>query len=64
MHQPPRHHLEVDARGRRGVISELWGFLAQHRKWWLLPILMMLFLLGVLVATQGSALAPFLYALF
>ena len=49
---------------RRGAIAEFWGFLSHYRKWWLLPILMLLLVLGVLVVTQGTALAPFLYALF
>lgn len=43
----------------------IWGFLRVRKKWWLGPILAMLLLLGMLiVATEGSAVAPFIYALF
>jgi hypothetical protein len=47
------------------VLSELWQFLKERKKWWLLPILFFLILLGgLIVLTQGSALAPFIYAIF
>jgi hypothetical protein len=46
-------------------ISELWGFLRERKKFWLVPIFIVLALLGaVIVLTQGSAIAPFLYPLF
>ncbi len=45
--------------------KQFFEFLAVRKKWWLGPIIGMLLLLGVLlVATQGSALAPFIYTLF
>jgi hypothetical protein len=44
---------------------ELWAFLRVRKKWWLLPILIVLFLVGtLLVFAQGSALAPFIYTIF
>ncbi len=47
------------------MMRELWGFLRANKRWWLLPILVVLILLGVvLVLTEGSALAPFVYSLF
>jgi hypothetical protein len=47
------------------IISELWQFLKIRKKWWLAPILVLLLLLGALIViTQGSALAPFIYAIF
>jgi hypothetical protein len=47
------------------LLRELWAFMRQRKKFWLLPILAILLLLGVLVVfTQGSALAPFIYTLF
>lgn len=47
------------------VVSEFWAFLRTRKKYWLAPILIVLLLLSVLiVATAGSALAPFIYALF
>lgn len=46
-------------------IAELWDFLSVRKKFWLLPILAMMVLLGgLLVLTQGSAVAPFIYTLF
>jgi len=51
--------------GKLSIISELWSFLKERKKWWLLPIIFFLVLLGGLILlTQGSALAPFIYAIF
>ena len=47
-----------------GLPRELWGFLAQNKKWWLLPILIVLLLFGALVILSGTGLAPFIYTLF
>jgi len=48
-----------------GFFKELWGFLKTRKKWWLLPIIIMFFLLGLLIVfTEGSAIAPFIYTLF
>jgi hypothetical protein len=47
------------------LLRELWAFLRVRKKWWLLPILIVLFLVGtLLVFAQGSALAPFIYTIF
>jgi hypothetical protein len=46
-------------------MKELWLFLKEGKRWWLGPLIVVLVLLGlVLVLAQGSALAPFIYALF
>jgi Family of unknown function (DUF5989) len=46
-------------------ISELWRFMRVRKKYWLLPIMfMMLVFGGLVVLTQGSAVAPFIYTLF
>ncbi|PAU96259.1 DUF5989 family protein [Paracoccus salipaludis] len=46
-------------------VSELWGFLRDRKKFWLLPILIVLGLFGALIVlSQGSAVAPFIYTLF
>jgi len=46
-------------------LHELWGFVRERKKFWLLPVIMFLFLLGSLVVlTEGSAVAPFIYTLF
>ena len=46
-------------------LAEMWAFLKERKKFWLLPIfLMMLVFGGLLVLAQGSAVAPFIYTLF
>lgn len=46
-------------------LKQFWEFLKVRKKWWLGPIIGMLLLLGLLlVLTQGSAIAPFIYTLF
>ncbi len=46
-------------------IVEFWAFLRARKKFWLAPVIVMMVLFGgLLVLTQGSALAPFIYALF
>ena len=43
---------------------EIWNYLKIRKKWWLLPIIIMLFLLGILIVFgQSSSLSPFIYAL-
>ena len=47
------------------IIKEFWDFLKVRKKWWLMPIIIFLVLLGALIFfTQGSAVAPFIYTLF
>ena len=46
-------------------LKELWVFMKERKKFWLLPIILVLVLLGSLIVfTQGSAVAPFIYTLF
>ncbi len=46
-------------------IGELWAFLKARKKFWLAPIIIVMFLIGALLfATQGSVVAPFIYTLF
>ncbi len=45
-------------------LAELWAFMKERRKFWLLPIIIVLMLLGgLMVLTQGSVVAPFIYTL-
>lgn len=45
--------------------TELWGFLRERKKYWLMPVLLFLALFGALIAlSQGSAVAPFIYTVF
>ena len=46
-------------------VLELWAFMKARKKFWLLPIVVVLLLFGgLIVLTQGSAVAPFIYTLF
>lgn len=47
------------------LLSELWAYMRAHKRWWLLPILIVMLALGTLIVlAEGSALAPFIYAIF
>ena len=51
--------------GKLSITREFFEFLRSRKKWWLTPIVIVLILLGALIIfTEGSALAPFIYALF
>lgn len=51
--------------GKASILKELWDFMKTRKRWWLLPIVVMLIMLGLLIVlTEGSALAPFIYTLF
>ena len=51
--------------GKLSLAAEVWLFLRQNKKFWLLPIIIVLVLMGVLlVFAQSSALAPFIYTIF
>ena len=51
--------------GKMSIFSELWAFMKVRKKWWLGPIVLtMLLLSALIVLTEGSAVAPFIYALF
>jgi hypothetical protein len=46
-------------------VKDLWGFLRTRKKYWLLPLIIVLLMLGILIVfTSGSAIAPFIYTLF
>ena len=46
-------------------VKELWAYIRTRKKYWLIPILLVMFILGgLLVLAQGSAVAPFIYTLF
>jgi Family of unknown function (DUF5989) len=50
---------------RAGITRELWSYMKVRKKWWLLPIIVVLLLVGtLLVFAQGSVLAPFIYTVF
>ncbi len=65
---PPLRRISYKSSGAVGkadILIEFWRFLLVRKKYWLLPIALVLVLLSLIIVTvQGSALAPFIYALF
>ena len=62
-----QHHdqSEAECMTQHGIAREIWEFMKVRKKWWLLPIIIVLMLVGALmVFAQGSALAPFIYTIF
>jgi len=61
-----KNEFEKAATEKRhgGLLGELWGFLKENKKWWLLPILIILLIFGLLIVLSGTGLAPFIYTLF
>lgn len=54
-----------NVKTKMGIIGELFGFLWKRKMWWLMPMIVMLILFGaLLIFSQGSAIAPFIYTLF
>ncbi len=54
-----------DPDSKLSIISEFWDFLKTRKKWWLGPIVLIMMLMGMLIIlTEGSAVAPFIYTLF
>ena len=50
---------------KQTLIGEFWEFLRMRKRYWLLPIVILLSIMGMLIIfTEGSAVAPFIYALF
>ncbi len=59
-----RQFSEMADDRQPGFFSEFWSFLRQNKKWWLTPILIVLFLLIALVIISQTPLAPFIYPFF
>ncbi len=55
---------QLSKEPRSSLPAEFWQFLKYNKKWWLLPIILILLVLGILVLMSSSALAPFIYPLF
>lgn len=61
--KPPHPPLieELADAPEPGLVAELFAFLKHNRKWWLVPIVVVLGLFGVIIALAGSSIAPLLY---
>jgi Family of unknown function (DUF5989) len=64
MSEPTKSFDELKNQGRSSLIIEFVYFLGQNKKWWLLPILLVMGLVGILVLLAGTGAAPFIYTLF
>jgi fluoride ion exporter CrcB/FEX len=62
----PENDFESTAksRGESSFVGELWALIRQNKKYWLIPMIVVLLLLGLLVFLSGTAVAPFIYTLF
>ena len=48
-----------------GIATEIWSYMRERKKFWLAPVILLMLMVGaVLVFAQGSAMAPFIYAIF
>jgi hypothetical protein len=61
---PSRSFSEQANQQSAGLVSELFGLLKHNKKWWLMPIMATLVVVGVMVMLGGTAAAPFIYTLF
>lgn len=66
MNEKPQSEFEKAAADEPagGLVSEFVYFLLQNKKWWLVPILVTLLVMGTLMLLSSSAVAPFIYSLF
>ncbi len=53
-----------DAASEKSILVEFWEFLMENKKFWLIPIILVMMLLGLLIVFSGSSAAPFIYTLF
>ncbi len=66
-HGPTVEERELErlaGQGQPGLLREFWDFLRVNRKWWLLPVLITLLVLGAFLLLSSTAFAPFIYTLF
>ncbi len=61
---PPKAFSEEANQKRHGFLEEYIDFLRHNKKWWLLPIILILLLVGILLVLGGTAIAPLIYPLF
>jgi hypothetical protein len=64
MPEPDKSNEELNEEPTLPLYQEFVLFLKENKKWWLIPIFLVLALMGLLVALSGSAVAPFIYPLF
>lgn len=55
---------ENSGRLRQSILREFIGFVGENKKWWMLPLVFLLLMLGALLILGGTGVAPFIYSLF
>ena len=55
---------DLETETNRGLLSELWRMLMENKKYWMIPIVLVLLLMGLLIILGGSSAAPFIYTIF
>lgn len=55
---------DLNPKSNRGLLSELLNMLLENKKYWMIPIILVLLVMGLLVILSGSSAAPFIYTLF
>ena len=64
MNEKPANEFERISADQPSLVREFLEFLGQNKKWWMLPILLVMLLLGLLIFLSSTAVAPFIYTLF
>jgi Family of unknown function (DUF5989) len=64
MDKTPGNDFERISADQPSLVREFVEFLGQNKKWWMLPILFVMLLLGLLIFLSSTAVAPFIYTLF
>ncbi len=62
--QKPSSFETMAEQSEPGILAELYDFLKHNKKWWLVPILLVMGLFGVLMALAATGAAPFIYTMF
>ena len=62
--KPSEFERAAAQQPQTGFMREVWEFMKQNKKWWLLPLIITLLIFGLLVLLSGTGLAPFIYTLF
>lgn len=62
--KPSEFEQAAAEQSQTGFVREVWDFMKQNKKWWLLPLIITLVVFGLLVLLSGTGLAPFIYTLF
>lgn len=62
--QQGKQFEQAGRQARPGIVREFWDFLKHNKKWWLLPILVILLVIGLLVVLAGSGAGAWMYTVF